>query len=46
MRVPLIVIGTLGEIVREEMESALDLDVPLQVDLSAGDDWLNVESLA
>lgn len=38
-------LGTLGKIVREEMESALNLDVPLRVDLSAGDDWLNVESL-
>ncbi len=36
---------TLSVLVREEMESALELDVPLKVDLSAGDDWLNIHSL-
>jgi DNA polymerase I-like protein with 3'-5' exonuclease and polymerase domains len=30
-------------IVREEMEGAVKLDIPLDVDLKAGDDW---ESLA
>jgi DNA polymerase-1 len=35
----------LAEIVRHEMEHAMDLAVPLVVDLSAGDNWLDVESL-
>ena len=34
----------LGRIVREEMEAALPLTVPLKVDVSAGDDWLNTQS--
>jgi len=43
--VPAEQVETLGEIVRQEMEHALDLDVPLLVDLSAGDNWLDLESL-
>jgi len=35
----------LAKIVREEMEHALELDVPLAVDMSAGDNWLDQESL-
>jgi DNA polymerase-1 len=36
-------IADLGELVREEMENAIKLAVPLKVDLSAGSDWLNTE---
>jgi len=42
---PLERIHDLGELVRSEMESALPLSVPLTVDLSAGDDWLNTEPI-
>jgi DNA polymerase I len=35
----------LAEIVRHEMEHAMDLEVPLVVDLSAGDNWLDVETI-
>jgi DNA polymerase I len=35
----------LATIVRHEMEHAMDLDVPLVVDLSAGDNWLDVETI-
>jgi DNA polymerase-1 len=35
----------LAKIVRHEMEHAMDLDVPLVVDLSAGDNWLDVETI-
>ena len=38
-------VESLAKIVREEMEHALDLDVPLVVDLSVGDNWLDLESL-
>ncbi len=43
--VPAAEIESLSNIVREEMESALDLDVPLKVDISVGNDWLNLEKL-
>ena len=36
-------IEDLGRLVREEMENAMQLAVPLKVDLSAGSDWLNTE---
>jgi len=36
-------IAPLGRIAREAMTSALDLDVPLQVDLAAGPNWLDVQ---
>jgi DNA polymerase-1 len=39
-------VSSLARLVREEMEHALSLDVPLKVDVSAGADWLNVESVA
>ena len=39
-------IAELGHIVREEMEAALPLTVPLMVDLSVGDDWLNTQPIA
>ncbi len=32
-------------IVREEMESAMKLNVPITVDVSVGDNWLDVESV-
>ena len=35
----------LGELVRREMIGALDLSVPLKVDLFAGPNWLDVEPL-
>jgi DNA polymerase-1 len=35
----------LAKIVRHEMEHALDLDVPLVVDLSIGDNWLDRETI-
>lgn len=38
-------IDDLGDLVREEMESALSLSVPLKVDLSAGEDWLNTKTI-
>jgi DNA polymerase-1 len=38
-------ISDLGRLVREEMEQALKLAVPLKVDLSAGCDWLNTEAI-
>jgi DNA polymerase I len=34
-----------AQIVREEMEHALEVDVPLVVDLSYGDNWLDLQSL-
>ena len=34
-----------AQIVREEMEHALKVDVPLVVDMSYGDNWLDLESL-
>lgn len=39
-------LSDLSRLVREEMESALPLEVPLKVDLSAGADWGSVEPLA
>ncbi len=33
-----------AKVVREEMEHALEVDVPLVVDLSSGDNWLDLES--
>jgi DNA polymerase-1 len=38
-------IADLGKLVREEMENAMKLAVPLKVDLSAGRDWLNTEAI-
>jgi DNA polymerase-1 len=34
--------ASLAQLVRQEMEQALPLDVPLKVDLALGADWLNV----
>jgi len=36
----------LANLVREEMTNALDFDVPIQVDVSAGKNWLDVEPVA
>lgn len=36
----------LAQLVREEMESALELKVPIKVDVSVGSDWLNLLSVA
>jgi DNA polymerase I len=38
-------VADLGSLVREEMENAMKLAVPLKVDLSAGTDWLNTEPI-
>jgi DNA polymerase-1 len=35
----------LAELVRREMTGALDLSVPLKVDLAAGPTWLDVEPI-
>jgi DNA polymerase-1 len=35
----------LADMVRREMEHAMELEVPLVVDLSAGDNWLDVETI-
>ena len=31
------------EIIKREMESAVELDVPLTVEIGAGDDWMSVK---
>jgi DNA polymerase-1 len=36
-------VADLATLVREEMEQALKLDVPLKVDVSAGSNWLDVD---
>ena len=36
-------IPALAALVREAMTTALDLDVPLKVDIAAGPNWLDVE---
>jgi DNA polymerase I len=36
----------IGRLVREEMEGAMSLSVPVKVDLSAGPNWLDVETIA
>ena len=38
-------VGSLVEIVRSEMEGALELKVPLVVDVSAGENWLETEDV-
>ena len=38
--VPASELGSLSQIVREEMESAMELDIPLIVDISSGGNWL------
>ena len=43
--VPETELESLVELVRHEMESALDLDVPLVVDCSAGRNWLEIEEI-
>jgi DNA polymerase-1 len=43
--VPANQVESLAKVVREEMEHALKVDVPLVVDLSVGDNWLDLESL-
>ena len=37
--------GSVSELVRREMTGALDPSVPLEVDLAAGPNWLDVEPL-
>ena len=39
LEVPRSEVDQIAPIVREEMESAVKLDVPLTVDLKSGDDW-------
>ncbi|WP_298865942.1 DNA polymerase I [uncultured Gimesia sp.] len=43
--VPVSNLESLSQIVREEMESAMDLDIPLIVDISSGTNWLEQNSL-
>ena len=38
-------VASLTEIVRHEMEHAMDLDVPLAVDVAIGNNWLEIESV-
>jgi DNA polymerase-1 len=38
-------IATLADLVRDAMTTALDLAVPLKVDLAAGPNWLDIQSL-
>ncbi len=38
-------IATLARLVRDAMTTALDLSVPLKVDLAAGPNWLDVQSI-
>ena len=38
-------VPSLIEMVRAEMTTALELDVPLEIDLSAGDNWLETETI-
>jgi DNA polymerase I len=46
LEVPREDVGMLAPIVRETMESALPLDVPLTVDLKTGDDWERMSPIA
>jgi DNA polymerase I len=39
-------VASLAAMVRSEMEGALELSVPLVVDVSAGDNWLETEAVA
>ncbi len=39
LEVPRAEVDQIAPIVREEMEGAVTLDVPLTVDLKSGDDW-------
>jgi DNA polymerase I len=43
--VPIGEVEKVAKVVREEMEHALKVDVPLVVDLSSGDNWLDLESV-
>jgi DNA polymerase-1 len=38
-------VATLAKLAREEMTSAMKLDVPLKVDVAAGPNWLDVEDV-
>jgi DNA polymerase-1 len=46
LEVPRAEVGDVAPIVREEMENAVKLDVPLTVDVKAGDDWESLTPLA
>ena len=43
--VPETELDSLVQLVRHEMESALDLDVPLVVDCAAGPNWLEIKEI-
>lgn len=43
--VPPAEVAKLAELVRHEMTTAMTLDVPLKVDVAAGDNWLEVEDV-
>lgn len=38
-------VASLAKLVQHEMEHAMDLDIPLAVDVAVGDNWLDIESL-
>lgn len=42
---PVEAVPSLVTLVKEEMEHALDLDVPLVVDVSIGQNWLEIEDV-
>ena len=46
LEVPRDELATLVPMVREEMEGAVTLDVPLTVDLKSGDDWESLTPIA
>ena len=45
LEVPRAEVETLAPLVREVMEGALKLDVPLDVDIKVGDDWESMTPL-
>jgi DNA polymerase-1 len=45
LEVPHEELETVAVLVREVMESAFELDVPLQVDIEAGPNWYEMEQL-
>ena len=41
--VPEAEVASLQQLVREEMEHAIELDVPLKVDVAVGDNWADAK---
>lgn len=44
LEVPAADVDEVAKLVREEMEQAIDLDVPLRVDLGTGDNWMDAKA--